>query len=54
MGDKSEIADELDEVLVLFPKKFALELLSMKVKMLGNTARTLIVLKAVGSLITSK
>lgn len=34
MGNKGEIADELAEVLVLFPKKFALKLLSMKVKIL--------------------
>lgn len=36
MGNKGEIADELAEVLVLFPKKFALKLLSMKVKMLAK------------------
>jgi hypothetical protein len=34
MGNKGEIADELAEVLVLLPKKFALKLLSMMVKML--------------------
>jgi hypothetical protein len=34
MGNKGEIADELAEVLVLFPKKFALKLQSMTVKML--------------------